>query len=227
MSCNSWTNKQTSLTDDKCQISLKDKANSQFASYSLSFPPACSINQSYLCNQSLNQQKPTLLCDNTKYYSNFRNGCFGNQLTHTKNRQNLDVRMYKTVPFMGSCRAPLMNTDTYSKLISGQSTRTSKSCNVQAKLDRFQPLVPCLANNIQNPNNHIPQYWVRGGMSTSSYYRNVDYLKECGYKNCPSQCAQMYCPDIVVPEYIKRQKMQNQNLPCMPGRIPLHNGSQY
>ncbi len=27
MSCNSWTNKQTSLTDDKCQISLKDKAN--------------------------------------------------------------------------------------------------------------------------------------------------------------------------------------------------------
>lgn len=217
----SWLNVQTSLSDDKCQINFKDSANKQISNYALAFPPACNINQSYLCNNSLQQQKPTLLCDKADFSSQLRNGCVGNQLTRTKSRQTLDVRMYKTVPFMGECMAPLMNTDLYSKLISGESTRTSKSCNVQARLDRFEPLIPCVANNVQDSRHHIPEYWVRGGMSTTAYYRNADYLKGCGYKSCPSECQDMYCPDVVVPEQIRREKMQGMNLPNMPR--PVHN----
>jgi hypothetical protein len=159
---------------------------------------------------------PTLLCDDATLESQMRNGKEGNLLTHTKARKTLNVRSYKTVPFMGECRAPLMDTDTYSMLLSGESTRTLKSCGVQARLERWEPQVPCVAKNIQNPRHYIPEYWVRGGQSTSAYYRNIDYLKACGFTKCESSCQKLFCPDVDVPERIKRQKMQGRNLPCMP-----------
>ena len=47
----------------------------------------------------------------------------------------------------------------------------------------FIPLVPHLAENVQNVDHIIPTYWVRGGMSTRTIVRNIDYLKSCGIKN--------------------------------------------
>ena len=36
--------------------------------------------------------------------------------------------------------------------------------------------------NVQNIDHIIPTFWVRGGMSSRSVIRNVDYLKSCGFK---------------------------------------------
>lgn len=218
---NKWSNRLTSLKDDCCETTWKDTANQLMANYALDCPSSCTINPNYLCEVGLNQQFPTLLCDDAKLESQLKNGCQGNRLTHTKARQTLNARSYRTVPFMGECMAPLMDTDTYSMLLSGESTRTSKACGVQARLERWDPQVPCIANNIQDPRHYIPKYWVRGGQSTSAYYRNIDYLKACGIKQCRSPCQTLFCPDTKVPERIQRQKMQGQNLPCLPGGIPL------
>ena len=218
---NNWSNIRTSLKNDCCETSWKNTANTILANYAFDVPKTCTINQNYLCEVGLNQQYPSLLCDNSKIESEFRNGCSGNVMTHTGARQTLDTRQYKTVPYMGECRAPLMDTDTYSMLLSGESTRINKSCDVQANLERWDPLVPCIQNNIQDPKHYIPEYWVRGGLNTSAYYRNIDYLKACGIKKCKTPCQELFCPDIDVSDRIKRQKMQGLNLPCLPGGIPL------
>jgi len=217
----SWLNKRTNLKEDCCETTWKNTANEIMSNYAFGFNSHCNTNPNYLCEVGLNQQFPSLICGDITYDSQLRNGCSGNIVTHTKSRQSLNTRPYKTVPFMGECLTPLMNTDTYSQLLSGESTRTSKSCGVQARLERWTPQVPCIKNNIQDPKHHIPTYWVRGGMSTSAYYRNIDYLRACGIKECRDECQDLFCPDINVSERIKRQKMQGMNLPCLPGGIPL------
>lgn len=222
MNCKQWLNERTNLSNDCCQTTWRDNATKIMSQYAFGYNTRCNTNNNYLCEPGLNQQYPSLICGDIYNDSKLRNGKTGNQMTHTKARQSLNSRPYRTVPFMGECRSPLMDTDTYSMLLSGENTRVLKSCNTQAKLDRFEPQVPCIKNNIQDPKHHIPKYWVRGGMSTSSYYRNADYLKSCGIKKCRSECQELFCPDINVPERIQRQKMQGRNLPCFPGRIPLN-----
>ena len=219
MICNKWLNENTRLANDSCQKTWRDNSSKIMSEYAFGYNTRCNNDSKYLCEPGLNQQYPSLICGNGD--SKLRNGKTGNQMTHTKARQSLNSRPYRTVPFMGECRAPLMDTDTYSMLLSGENTRVLKSCNTQARLDRFEPQVACIKNNIQDPKHHIPTYWVRGGMSTSSYYRNADYLKACGIKKCRSECQELFCPNTDVSERIKRQKMQGRNLPCFPGRIPL------
>lgn len=221
--CDKWLNKRTNLKEDCCETSWKDTTNNIISNYAFGYNTRCNDNPNYLCEVGLNQQFPSLVCGNVGFDSKLRNGCAGNQITHTKSRQNLNSRPYKTVPFMGECRTPLMDTDTYSMLLTGENTRTNKSCGPQARLERWVPQVPCIKNNVQDPKHHIPQYWVRGGMSTSAYYRNADYLKACGIKKCKSQCQDLFCPDVDVSERIKRQKMQGMNMPCLPGGIPIRN----
>lgn len=219
--CKRFLHNRARLNNDCCETTWKNTTNKYLANYALDCPAKCEINPNFVCEVGLFQQLPPLLCGNAKFDSELKNGCVGNLLTHSKEKRSLPVRPYRTVPFMGECRTPLMDTDTYSMLISGESTRTHKSCNTQARAERWIPQVPCIRNNIQNPRHYIPKYWVRGGMDTSSYYRNIDYLKACGYKQCPSECEQLFSPDRTVPERIKRQKLQGMNLPCMPGKIPL------
>ena len=211
--CGNWLNMRTSLKNDSCETTWKNKTNNILANYS--FFPSNIANQEYFDQLGLNKQ--TSVYNDPRVESEFRNGNSGNIITRTGARQTLDTRQYKTVPFMGECRAPLMDTDTYSMLLSGESTRTHKSCNVQATLDRWDPQVTCIKNNIQDPKHYIPEYWVRGGLNTTAYYRNIDYLKACGIKKAKTPCQTMFCPDVDVSERIKRQKMQDMNLPYFPG----------
>jgi len=85
---------------------------------------------------------------------------------------------------MGRGQGILENTDLNSRLNFGEDTRTSKSNNITSSYsaNNFTPLVPSLANNIQNPEHIIPTYWVRGGMNTRVVLNNIDYLKSCGFR---------------------------------------------
>ena len=74
------------------------------------------------------------------------------------------------------------NTDLSSRLKFGEETRSSKSANATSSYsaDNFIPLVPSLAENVQNVDHIIPTFWVRGGMSSRAVIRNIDYMKSCG-----------------------------------------------
>ena len=105
-------------------------------------------------------------------------------ITNYKNKQQLQTREYKGSPYMGAGETHIVNPVLYSKLVSGNDTRVKKAADTLAgvSIDRFIPLVPCLQENIQNPEHIIPQYWVRGGESSRSYIQNIDYYQLCGIK---------------------------------------------
>jgi len=62
-------------------------------------------------------------------------------------------------------------------IILGENTKLKKSQGSLAgvSLDRFIPMVPCVAKNVQN----VP-IWDKVGESTRTYYQNSNYLKKCG-----------------------------------------------
>jgi hypothetical protein len=103
-------------------------------------------------------------------------------ITNYKDKQQLQSREFKGSPYMGAGQTHIVNPVLYSKLVSGNDTRVKKAADTLAgvSIDRFIPLVPCLQDNIQNPEHIIPQYWVRGGESSRAHIQNIDYYKLCG-----------------------------------------------
>lgn len=101
-----------------------------------------------------------------------------------KSRRELATRLFPGAPFLSSGQSVLKNPDLSSRLKYGEDTRTKKSANAISSYsaDNFIPLVPSIAENIQNVDHIIPTFWVRGGMSSRSVLRNIDYLKSCGLK---------------------------------------------
>jgi hypothetical protein len=215
---NRFLNQRTNLKEDCCEITWRDRTNEIISNYRLNFPSKCEIDPGYLCEPGLFEQKPPLICDNICTSSNLKNGCIGNVMTHTGARQQLRTRPFRTVPYMGTCRAPMLNPDAYSILVSGESTRTGKGCNSLSgiNIDRFVPMVPCLRENIQDPVHYIPKYWVRGGMDTRAYIRNSDYLRACGIKKCVTPCQKAFCVEGKLPSRIAQKRGQTANLPCFP-----------
>lgn len=105
-------------------------------------------------------------------------------MTHDGKRHQLDTRLFPGSPYMAQGQSTLRNPDLSSRLLYGQTTRSNKSQGSMSdiSIDNFIPLIPCIQKNVQNTEHIIPEYWVRGGMSTRSVIRNVDYLKSCGKK---------------------------------------------
>ena len=105
-------------------------------------------------------------------------------MTNPKFKQQLVTRPFKGWPYMGAGETHIVNPDLYSKLQNGTDTRTKKAADALAgvSIDRFIPLVPCLADNVQNTEHIIPEYWVRGGESSRAHIQNIDYYKLCGIR---------------------------------------------
>jgi hypothetical protein len=73
------------------------------------------------------------------------------------------------------------NTDVESLLIHSEQVKQMKECGTvteQQFVGVFTPLVPSLADNIQNPKNLIPEVaaagWMRAGIPSRSYMRDVN-----------------------------------------------------
>jgi hypothetical protein len=105
-------------------------------------------------------------------------------MTNPKFKQQLVTRPFKGWPYMGAGETHIVNPDLYSKLQNGTDTRTKKASDALAgvSIDRFIPLVPCLADNVQKTEHIIPEYWVRGGESSRAHIQNIDYYKLCGIR---------------------------------------------
>jgi hypothetical protein len=107
-----------------------------------------------------------------------RNGNIQNNIS----KKELDTRLFPGAPLLSSGQSVLKNPDLSSRLKFGEETRVSKSVNLASSYsaDNFIPLVPSIQANVQNVDHIIPTYWVRGGMSTRTVVRNIDYLKSSG-----------------------------------------------
>jgi hypothetical protein len=98
-------------------------------------------------------------------------------------KRNLQERTPGTGPYKAAGHANNKYVDVGSHIRGGIDTRSEgRACGDYADvhIDTFTPLVPCLKDHVQNVEHIIPVYWVRGGASTRTVIRNIDYLRMCG-----------------------------------------------
>lgn len=107
-----------------------------------------------------------------------------NNLTNMRYIQQLYTRPYATVPYMGR---GIGNSVLESVLQTGEDTSQKKQCNTLSgiNIDRFVPMVPCLAQNVQNPMHLVEEVvsrdWIRGGIPSRDIVRNTNFLLKCGW----------------------------------------------
>jgi len=87
-------------------------------------------------------------------------------------------RPFLTVPYMAGGRG---NPDVESNLLHSEQVKQMKECGTVTEtqfVGAFTPLVPSLADNIQNPKNLIPEVaaagWMRAGIPSRSYMRDLN-----------------------------------------------------
>lgn len=102
-----------------------------------------------------------------------------NQAGFTNRRCNIRAqeRPFLSVPFMGGGRGN-QQVETY--LQHAEISRQGKACDTVTETfftQQYTPLVPSLAQNIQNPRNLVPEVaasgWIRGGLPSREYLRDM------------------------------------------------------
>ena len=187
MSTNFIINQRTNMKNDNCVYFTNDNNNNKIFDYA--FLPSIIDVRNDTRNSYIDSTKILGILQNTNYDISGNNINESTKLRNSniqdiQHKKELDTRLFPGAPFMGSGQSVLKNTDLSSKLKFGEDTRTSKSANALSSYsaDNFVPLVPSLAENVQNVDHIIPTFWVRGGMSSRTVVRNIDYLKSCGLK---------------------------------------------
>ncbi len=91
---------------------------------------------------------------------------------------HVQSRPFATVPYMGRGK---LNSDVESGLIYSEFARVERPCGTVTETffdGQFTPMIPHLAQHIQNPKNLIPedaaQGWVRGGIPARTYVRDLN-----------------------------------------------------
>lgn len=97
-------------------------------------------------------------------------------LIRDKSRTQMFSRTFQAVPNLSRGN---VNIDNESKIQQGNNTWNLLNCD-EKQQDNFIPMIPCLANNIQNPNNII-QNWTRGGETTRDTIKQQEFLEKSGY----------------------------------------------
>ena len=111
---------------------------------------------------------------------------FSKVRSEKKHQKQLFERPFKSMPYLGK---GLHYVDDESYLVSAEPTRVGRQCSALSGVfieNQFTPLVPNLAEQVQNPYNIIPEdndnKWIRGGISTRNIVKDIDYLRRCGNK---------------------------------------------
>lgn len=103
-----------------------------------------------------------------------------NQPEFKNNRCNIraQARPFLSVPYMGTGRG---NTDVESLLLRSEQVRQGKECGTVTEETfegQYTPLIPVVKDNIQNPKNLVTEVaasgWIRGGLPTRAYIRDVN-----------------------------------------------------
>ena len=180
-------NQNTDFKNDRCFQNFQRTSNDKIFNYN--FIPSILESNENSRNEYINSTKTVGIIQSTNYdvsgsninsSTEIRNGILQKNIP----KKELDTRLFPGAPYLARGQFEMKNTDLASKLKFGEETRTSKSANAISgySANNFIPLVPAIEENIQNVDHIIPTYWVRGGMSTRTVVRNIDYLKSCGLK---------------------------------------------
>jgi hypothetical protein len=184
MSDNFIINEQSNIKNDNCNYNANNISNNKIFDYAFrnGFVDKNNSSTSYINTVGvMNNSNYGINRNNINNSTILRNG---NMEVIQQSKKELDTRLFPGTPLLSSGQSVLKNTDLSSRLKFGEDTRTCKSSNALSSYsaNNFIPLVPCLAENVQNIEHIIPTYWVRGGMSSRSVVRNIDYMKSCGLK---------------------------------------------
>jgi len=165
-------------------VSHQDMQDSKYANYYTTNYASDANRQKYIKSLDHLGMSATKNRDGYGSFINVESNLKKSTLTNPNFKQQLITRPFKGWPYMGAGVTHIVNPDLYSKMAGGTDTRTKKAGDALAgvSIDRFIPLVPCLAENVQNPVHIIPDYWVRGGESSRSWLQNTDYFEMCGIK---------------------------------------------
>jgi hypothetical protein len=178
---NNSFNTGTRRSEEDGMISYKQIRDTKFSSYNTTNFYGDNTRQNYF--KSLDNVGMSANLNKDGYGNNIdtESGLMKSVLTNDKIPQQLQTRPYN-IPYMGAGETRIVQPELYSKLTSGTETRVKKASDALSgvSIDRFIPLVPCLANNVQNTEHIIPEYWIRGGESSRAHIQNVDYFKMCG-----------------------------------------------
>lgn len=178
---NNSFNTGTRRSEEDGMISYKQIRDTKFSSYNTTNFYGDNTRQNYF--KSLDNVGMSASLNKDGYGNNIdtESGLMKPVLTNDKIPQQLQTRPYN-ITYMGAGETRIVQPELYSKLTSGTETRVKKASDALSgvSIDRFIPLVPCLANNVQNTEHIIPEYWIRGGESSRAHIQNVDYFKMCG-----------------------------------------------
>ena len=174
-------NTGTRRNEDDGMISYKNGMDKKFASYTTMNFYNDNSRQKFMKSLDNVGMSATKNRDGFGSHVDTESGLLKSVLTNDKIPQQLETRPYN-VPYMGAGETHIVQPEVYSRLVSGAETRVKKATDALSgvSIDRFIPMVPCLAKNIQNTDHIIPEYWIRGGESSRAYIQNVDYFKMCG-----------------------------------------------
>ncbi len=186
-------NRLTRLNDDCCEIEDRERNNNSIINYNNFDENKClnnNNNNNYLNSLNIRGVYQGNSRDGSGQFINedskLKNGKDGNIMTNNKSKSSkiLDTSSFLFSPFLGAGQSTLKNPDIKSELLYGENTANRKSGTKDAaiSINRFTPLVPCLKENVQNTKHIIPEYWIRGGLSTRSVIRNIDYMRTCGIR---------------------------------------------
>lgn len=94
-----------------------------------------------------------------------------------RGRNQMFTRVFQAVPDLSRGN---INVENESKIQQGEITFDDFQCQGKP-LDVFTPMLPCLQNSIQDPNN-IVESWTRGGDSTRDTLKQKEFLEKNGYQ---------------------------------------------
>lgn len=101
-------------------------------------------------------------------------------LTNFREKEQLCTRWYQAGPNIGK-GGLIANVE--SRLILSDDTQGHcQEVLAERNFDRFVPMLGCLKNAVQNPDNVIPPF-ERAGQTTRDFVKNDAYLQKCGFVN--------------------------------------------
>lgn len=183
-----FENEHRSGADD-CAINAKDYQNSSISDYNM-----WNTYHNFPCDHSGDSEREEFATTNLNLrYRNgygFTSGCYvdddtevrlNGKLTHERPKTQMFPRSFVAVPDLSK---GIVLPGLESPLIQGEDTSQLRECHrlAETNFDRFVPLVPCLADKVQNV-KYIVEPWTHGGESSRLMMRNSAVLKKCGYKD--------------------------------------------
>lgn len=174
-------NQFTRVHDDPCDQTVQNRESSAPGSYQLT-----NLVPAYGSTQFLATQQPAVpaaagygwSASAIDVDSVLRNHAIQTNSPHCPLRARVQARPFVTVPYMGRGKG---EAELESKLQMSQMVRTGKECGTVTEKffdGQFTPLIPYVAQNVQNPVHLIPEVasegWVRAGIPSRQWVRDMN-----------------------------------------------------